>query len=125
MNNKGQTLVTFIIIIPIILVLVAIVIDNGLIIKEKNKLHNISLTIIDELNNHQNKEEIKTKIIDLYEKNNINPDNIKIEEDDYAININISYQIESIFGKIVNIKDYKIKDTFTIDSLKNRGQNEE
>ena len=38
MNNKGQTLVLFIIFIPLLLILAAFVIDVGYIASEKTKL---------------------------------------------------------------------------------------
>ena len=40
MNNKGQVLVIFIIIIPILLLLVTLVVDLGLLYKEKQSISN-------------------------------------------------------------------------------------
>ena len=40
MNNKGQTLVTFIIILPILLIILALVVDLGFIYIEKRNIDN-------------------------------------------------------------------------------------
>ena len=47
LNNKGQSLVLFIIIIPIILGIMAIVIDIGNIIYENQELDNINRIVLD------------------------------------------------------------------------------
>ena len=46
-NNKGQSLVLFIVIIPIILLVFVLVYDIGTAIYEKNRLSNTSYMVID------------------------------------------------------------------------------
>ena len=45
-NNKGQTLVLFIIFIPILLLLAAFVIDTGIIIRESTRLKSTTKTVL-------------------------------------------------------------------------------
>ena len=47
LNNKGQSLVLFIVIIPIILLVFVLVYDIGTAIYEKNRLSNTSYMVID------------------------------------------------------------------------------
>ena len=49
MNNKGQALVEFILILPIFLFLIFAVVDFGLIFSTKSTLENTSTDIVDEI----------------------------------------------------------------------------
>lgn len=106
-NNKGQTLVLFIIFIPVLLLLAAFIIDTGLIIKESTRLKAATKTVLQDVYYNENKND--NKIIRLLNQNNIPTDNLEIEIDENKINIKNEYKIESMFGKIIGIKDYEIK----------------
>ena len=108
-NKRGQTLITFIIFIPIIIVIIAILVDNGLIIKEKNKLQSITEMIAKEINISNSKEETEKQIKVLYEENKISTENLKIEISDTTLEIEIKCRIESIFGNLIGKKEYEIK----------------
>ena len=97
MNNKGQSLTIFIIIIPIIFAVFAFTFDYAYIIYNQQKYENISKNIIEQTTDI---EEIK----DLYLKNKYSVDNLKYENKDNAIIISNTYYIKSIFGNILNIK---------------------
>ena len=107
LNNKGQTLVVFILLLPIFLALCAFVIDVGLMtyenIKSKNATESILVNVVEK--NKINDESIK----ELYKKNDINVDNLKIKITPETINIEIDYYIPSIFGKILQIEEYEVR----------------
>jgi len=107
MNNKGQTLVLFIIFIPILIILAAFIIDTGLIIRESTRLKATTKTVIKDT--YYKEDLSEEKIIKLLNKNNINTDNIEITILSDQIKINNNYDIESIFGKIIGLKEYEIK----------------
>ena len=112
LNNHGQTLIMFVILLPIMLVLLALVVDISYMYREKNKLENTTKTIIKELYYHKQDDDIKNKVVNLYKKNKINIDNVTIKiTDDYFI-VNNNYEIDSIFGKIIGLKKYKVKVSF-------------
>lgn len=67
MNNKGQALVEFVLILPIFIFLLLVVIDFGIIFNEKNKLENNSLDVINLYKNGETIEEIKA----IYKNNEI------------------------------------------------------
>lgn len=119
MNNKGQTLAIFVILIPIILLLVCMIMDLGKLSLEKKQLQNVIKTIIkDELK----KEPDRKRIINLINKNTNDTkiDNIIIENG--IIIITISKQYTGLFPnllknmKTINLtyKGYKINDNITI-----------
>lgn len=103
MNNKGQSLVIFVIILPILLMFCCYVIDMSLILYEKNHLDGINKTITSSY--------LKDKTINIEKlllKNDKKIENIKIIGDDY-LNVSYSKEIKSIFGNVIGIKTYKIK----------------
>lgn len=110
MNNKGQTLVLFIIFIPILIMLAAFIVDTGIIIKESTRLKATTKTVLNDVFYKENKSEIQ--ITNLFKENNISVENLKITITD-NINIQNEYEIESIFGKIIGLKKYTIKINMT------------
>ena len=109
MNKQGQTLILFVILIPIILIFAALVIDIGMEVLESNKLKETSKTIISQTIKEIDNPNIENKIKDLYIKNNINVDNLNIEIYDNKIHITNNLKIKSIFGGLIGIKEYDIK----------------
>ena len=107
MNKKGQSLVIFIIILPIIFASLAFIYDYALVVYNQNKYESVSKSII-KLNLQE--EDIK----DLYVKNNYKIDNFKYENIDNKINISNYYYIDSVFGNILNIKKYKCEINYVV-----------
>ena len=101
-NKKGQVLVTFITMIPIILLLIGSLIEYSLITYNKHKLNSLTKSIITScIENPQ-----KNDIINLYNKNGIEADfNIIISDN---IEIEFAYDIDSFLGKIIGKDHYKI-----------------
>lgn len=108
MNKKGQTLVFFIVFIPFILMLASYVIDLGYIQSEKIKLNDTTKIVIKEL---YKKDYSTNQIKQLYQKNDIKLQKVAIKKEEDKINVSASYEVESIFGKLVGIKKYLIKTT--------------
>lgn len=107
MNNKGQTLVIFIIMIPIILLIFTLIIDLGYVSKEKIKIDSTLRVII---RNVLEKETFSKEMIDdLIEKNELTYDNYKYSYENGLLKINITKNIKSILGKIINTDIYKIE----------------
>ena len=67
MNRKGQALVEFILILPILLLILFTIVDFGNIINYKNKLENTSTDIARLIRNGEKLEKVKA----TYPKNNI------------------------------------------------------
>lgn len=59
MNKKGQALVEFVIVLPILLCLIFSIIDFGLIIYNKNKLENKLNDVVNMIQNNESDEQIK------------------------------------------------------------------
>jgi len=102
MNKKGQALVEFVLILPIIIFMIFAAIDFGIIFNEKNHLENDSLDIINLYNKGTSIEDIEN----IYKKYDVSV----IDDTDYY-NIKISKKIKLRtpgLGKIMG-SPYKIE----------------
>ncbi len=109
MNKKGQTLIAFVLLLPIVLLFLAFVVDTGLLLKEKTKGNSTLRTILKTTYKDYQEENYEEKVKDLLEKNNIPTENTIIKIEEKQIHVTNEYEIESIFGSIIGLKTYKIK----------------
>ncbi len=106
-NNKGQSLVMFVLIIPIFLLILTLVYDVGNAIYEKDRLSNTNyLTIEYGLNNIDTVTENDLK--NLIEQNTSNLKYIYVTIEENQIEIKIEKDAKSIIGKMFNFNLLKI-----------------
>ena len=99
LDNKGQSLVMFIIIIPIFCLIITLVYDVGSAIYEKNRLSNTTYMAIEYgLDNIDNVNE--SNLIELIQKNTSNLSYISVVIGDTEIEIKLSKNIKGIVGKM-------------------------
>lgn len=106
-NKKGQALIEFVIIIPILIMILFIIIDFGNIMYEKNKLENTSTDI-----SILYKEKGALNEDDIYDITNDKNLNCKIIVNNDYIEIKLSKKlniISPILKNIDNIEDIKTK----------------
>lgn len=107
MNNKGQSLVIFIIIIPVIFIVFSFLYDYSYIINSQNKYENVTRTIL-------NSTLEEDKIVDLYKQNGYKVDDFKYKKENDKVYIQNSYKIKSVFGNIVNLKNYTVSINYVV-----------
>mgnify|MGYP000233765974 FL=1 len=106
-NNKGQSLVMFVLIIPIFLLILTLVYDVGNAIYEKDILSNTNyLTIEYGLNNIDTVTENDLK--NLIEQNTSNLKYIYVTIEENQIEIKMEKDAKSIIGKMFNFNLVKI-----------------
>ena len=105
MNKRGQTLILFVILIPILLGMAALVVDVGLIVSKNAGLREVSKTIIESVYDDAREEEIK----DLFIENDLPVESLEVTITSGGIRIQNEYEVDSIFGSIIGIKSYDIK----------------
>ena len=99
MNNKGQTLVTFVLIIPLIIILFIMTLDFGNMLIQKRKAENsIKSTIKYGLKNIE-KENLEKNLENLLKENldNNKIDNLKIEIKEKEISVTLNIHYDKIF----------------------------
>ena len=106
MNKHGQTLILFIILIPLVLMLCAVVVDIGVVVSKKANIKEVTKTVIKDVIDKENK---VLKAEKLFVKNEIDIDEVEIINVDNGLNIKINTKVDSIFGSIIGIKKYDIK----------------
>ena len=106
-NNKGQSLVMLVLIIPIFLLILTLVYDVGNAIYEKDRLSNTNyLTIEYGLNNIDTVTENDLK--NLIEQNTSNLKYIYVTIEENQIEIKMEKDAKSIIGKMFNFNLVKI-----------------
>ena len=109
MNNKGQTLVTFILFLPIIFLMMAIIYDLGSLELEKHKTENEIKNTINYGFDNLKEENLSQKLQTLLDKNIDGTKTVII--DNVSIKIHVNYIKESIFPNIIK-KNYNINVTY-------------
>lgn len=109
-NDRGQALVEFVLVLPIFLMIVFVIVDFGLIFSMKNELENTSFDIVEMVRNDKDIDSIKSVYPDI---------SINIEEDNEYIRIKISDEINLITPGASRILDdpYIVKVERTISNV--------
>lgn len=130
LNNKGQSLVLFILLIPILLGIMALVIDVGMIINEKNEMDN-KIEFVLEYGLDQIDTEINTENMEI-EENTLREIELDSRQKDLEVLLNynlkdnqntLSYEedkiiissetyAEGIFSNLLNFKGFQIKSSY-------------
>ena len=108
MNNKGQSLVVFIIILPILLIIFTLVIDLGFMYIEKRNIDNNCYDAVEYYLENINKEDIDNKVNNLLNENIKNIDQIFINDTDEYVEISVKKNRKSIYNIISNNTEIKI-----------------
>ena len=105
MNNRGQSLIMFVLILPLLALFIAFFVDSSLSIAEKSKLDG---TVYDNLKISLEQDIRDTDKISNAIKKNIDADIvIIINEDD--IRINAKSKKKSVFGNLFKMSYYKLE----------------
>lgn len=102
MNNKGQTLVIFVIILPILLIMLTLVIDLGFMYIEKRNIENNVYDSVEYYLENIGDESIDTKVKKLLNKNIKDIDKLIINEESNYVEIKVSKIRKSIYSIITN-----------------------
>ena len=101
MNDRGQVLVIFVILLPIILLILAFVVDYGLLSIEKRRVDNTTYDAVEYYLKNIDDVDVEDKTLELI---NSNLDNVKIdllENDDY-IELTVKSDYKSIYNSFTN-----------------------
>lgn len=105
MNKRGQTLIIFVMLIPIIITMAALVIDVGLLYYKKNEYTGI----VEESIKEYFKDEDLTSALETLTLNGVSLDDVLVSATDETISVILDTKVDSIFGKVIRINDYEIK----------------
>ena len=109
MNNKGQSLVLFILLLPILLGIMALVIDCGnayLVKNHTEQVIELYVELVDE-------KKITVNEMEMLLKENLEGQNIRVVVDKDNVNVESSIYLEGIFTKLFKIRGFKIKSEYS------------
>lgn len=108
LNNKGQSLVLFVIILPILLLILILVLDIGKVISLKKELNNINEIAMNYGLDNLNKESLEDELYKLIKLNKNDIDNVEISIDNEKIYIKMDEKIDGIFTNFIDIPIFNI-----------------
>ncbi len=110
MNKRGQSLITFVLILPLIVLFIAFFIDSSLSLYEKNKLDGIITSNMEEAikNDIRDEEKIKKAI-----KKNDNM-NISVSIVDDNLQVIVKSNKKSVFGKLLKFSYYDLNYNYCV-----------
>lgn len=111
LNNKGQTLVIFVIFIPLFIGMMSLVFDIGNVIYEHSEVESINKIIIDYgLDNMDDNNVIEEmRELAVINKKNINT-NIKFNDMEFLVES--TYYVKGVFSNIFRTKGYLVKNRY-------------
>lgn len=109
MNSRGQTLVIFVIILPILLIMLTLIIDLGFMYIEKRNIENNVYDSTKYYLENINEEDINDKVNKLLNKNIKNIEELTINDEEDYVEINVSKIRKSIYSIITNDTKISVK----------------
>lgn len=108
LNNKGQTLVMFIVIIPILISIMVLVIDLGSAFAKKQELNNVNKLVIEYGLDNLDQENLESDLTSYITMNAKDLSNVKVTVENNTINVTTKAYIDGIISKALNIDGFEI-----------------
>ena len=112
LNNKGQSLVLFVVIIPILIFILILVIDIGKAINLKQELNNINKIVLDYGLDNLEQDNLEQEMTELVKLNNNEIDKIDIYIKDDKLYLNIGCDMDLMFISIADISLFEITSSY-------------
>lgn len=109
MNDKGQTLVVFVLVLPLLMMIIAGVIEMGSLSLTKSNYEDSIISAIDYGLDNIDKENVEDKMIALLEQNIKGNKNVEIL--DGIIKVHVTSNLDGLFSKIFK-NNYEINLTY-------------
>ena len=115
-DRKGQSLVLFVLLLPLIIGIMILVIDVGNAIVEKNKINN-TLEMVLEIALDDN---LSTPEIQALLNKNLKENDNKITKEENKITIISTTYVKGIFSKTFGFQGFEIKSEYTGEVINNK-----
>lgn len=103
LNNKGQSLVLFILILPILLLVSILVFEIGNVYTSKSELDDINYLVIDYGLDYITETNLEEKLIELIKLNSNDLFYISVNVEDSKINVTTKRKVKGILSKSFDI----------------------
>lgn len=112
LNNKGQSLVMFVMILPILLMIIMMVIDIGKMVQRREELDSVNYILVDygldniEINN------LEDKLKEILDKNDKSIDIVKINIDKESLEVEVILRDEVDLLILKDNKLFRVKSDY-------------
>lgn len=112
LNNKGQTLVMFVLLIPLLILVLVLVCDIGNLVCTKIEVSNINKLVIDSGLDEIDNTYVKDKLSNLIVINDKEIKDYTIEINKNMIKVTLKKTAKSIFGRIIGLSGYEVSSEY-------------
>lgn len=112
LNNKGQSLILFVLILPILLIMLVLVIDVGRVIIRKQELDNIGKIALSYGLDKIDDTELEEIILNTVMLNDDSIDNIDIKLENSMIYLNLSDYVDATLANVINISVFNVESLY-------------
>ena len=116
LNNRGQVLIIFVALIPVLLLLFTFVVDYATVLYNQNKLNSVNKTAMYYVRDKKDNYTVD-KVKELITRNDNSVDILICEEKNNVFTIKLSKTISSVFGRIIGKNTYTITSTYKLNIL--------
>ena len=134
LNNKGQSLILFVIVLPVLLFVLVLVIDIGKVLVLRQELNNISEIVLDygldklDMDDNTSSDiddsnyNLEDELIEVIKLNKSDIDKIDVRIDNDRIYVDLSKGEKGIFSSLVDISMFNVKSSYVgyLDNNKKR-----
>ena len=115
LNNKGQSLVMFVLLLPILLLVMVLVVDIGRFICDRQELDSICNIVLDYGLDNYDDVDIENKMVNLIILNDKDLNDINVNISNENIYVKITKKDSSIFGNMFNIHLFNVNSYYVGD----------
>ena len=112
LNNKGQSLILFVLILPVLIFILILVIDVGKMILLKQELSDISEIVLDYGLDKIDEDGIDKGLINLVKLNKNDIDKIDLHVEDEKIYIELEDRSDGMFSGFIDISIFNIRTAY-------------
>lgn len=112
MNSRGQTLVLFVLLIPVFILLFVLVFNVALLNKEKKKIDNVIKEAVSYGVSNISDSDLENKVNNLISAN-LSDGETEITINENSINIIYTTSVKNLFSTVSNDRTYEIKSEYT------------
>ena len=114
LNNRGQVLIIFVALIPVIILFFTFIVDYSLILYNQNKLNSVNKTALYYVRDKKDDYSVD-KVRNLVIRNDNTVNILVCEEKNNTFTLKLEKTIDSIFGRIIGRNTYTITSTYKLD----------
>ena len=111
-NNKGQSLVLFVLIFPLLFLILMFVLDVGKMVLLKDELENINYLAMDYGLDKIDDMDVDSYVIDIIKKNKDDIDDIEVKIDNDKLYIALEDKIDDMFFLFSGIDIFEVKSSY-------------